>query len=236
MRYLTFREPSPPPGDGPPAEQRKTGPHRDFRHRRRPVPRYLVVREGGVEPPRPCGHWNLNPARLPIPPPAHWVCPRASAPCGGRCLPTSRRLARPGPWIHIAFPTRSRRGRERPRTGAGPCPSPPRPRHRPAPTGIDRAPTALRPRPPVRDRTGTTVRCGTLGGGHLYDPGQTYREVPGAQRASTTVDGADRGNQPIQRRVDTISKQYQASTTRQYDGKTRNDSDGHDGGGAPWES
>ncbi len=35
------------------------------------------VREGGVEPPRPCGHWNLNPARLPIPPPAHWVCPRA---------------------------------------------------------------------------------------------------------------------------------------------------------------
>ncbi len=30
-----------------------------------------VVREGGVEPPRPCGHWNLNPARLPIPPPAH---------------------------------------------------------------------------------------------------------------------------------------------------------------------
>ena len=25
-----------------------------------------VVREGGVEPPRPCGHWNLNPARLPF--------------------------------------------------------------------------------------------------------------------------------------------------------------------------
>ncbi len=40
------------------------------------------VREGGVEPPRPCGHWNLNPARLPIPPPAHWVCPPAPSPCG----------------------------------------------------------------------------------------------------------------------------------------------------------
>src|SRR6266513_4817920 len=24
-----------------------------------------VVREGGFEPPRPCGHWDLNPARLP---------------------------------------------------------------------------------------------------------------------------------------------------------------------------
>src|SRR4051795_11146754 len=41
-----------------------------------------VVREGGVEPPRPCGHWNLNPARLPIPPPAHWVCLRAAVPRG----------------------------------------------------------------------------------------------------------------------------------------------------------
>ena len=27
-----------------------------------------MVREGGLEPPRPLGHWNLNPARLPIPP------------------------------------------------------------------------------------------------------------------------------------------------------------------------
>src|SRR5579884_1540237 len=26
------------------------------------------VGEGGLEPPRPCGHRNLNPARLPIPP------------------------------------------------------------------------------------------------------------------------------------------------------------------------
>ena len=28
----------------------------------------LVVREEGLEPSRPLGHWNLNPARLPIPP------------------------------------------------------------------------------------------------------------------------------------------------------------------------
>ena len=27
-----------------------------------------TVREGGVEPPRPFGHWHLKPARLPIPP------------------------------------------------------------------------------------------------------------------------------------------------------------------------
>src|SRR4051794_33916036 len=35
------------------------------------VPRCVVagrVGEGGVEPPRPFGHRNLNPARLPIPP------------------------------------------------------------------------------------------------------------------------------------------------------------------------
>lgn len=66
---------------------------------------------------------------------------------------------------------------------------------------------------------------------------------------STTVDGADRGNQPIYRRVDTISKQYQVSSTHQHDRKThkhdrkhdrkhdsKTRSDGHDGGGAPWES
>src|SRR5699024_8744455 len=30
--------------------------------------RLPAVREGGVEPPRPCGHTDLNRARLPIPP------------------------------------------------------------------------------------------------------------------------------------------------------------------------
>ena len=29
---------------------------------------FAVVREGGVEPPRPLGHTDLNRARLPIPP------------------------------------------------------------------------------------------------------------------------------------------------------------------------
>ena len=30
-----------------------------------------VVREAGVEPARPCEHWHLKPASLPIPPLAH---------------------------------------------------------------------------------------------------------------------------------------------------------------------
>jgi hypothetical protein len=31
----------------------------------------LLVRERGLEPPRPCGHYDLNVARLPVPPLAH---------------------------------------------------------------------------------------------------------------------------------------------------------------------
>src|SRR5690606_32352086 len=38
--------------------------------------RLTVVREGGLEPPRPCGHWHLKPARLPIPPLARATHPR----------------------------------------------------------------------------------------------------------------------------------------------------------------
>ncbi len=60
----------------------------------------LLVREGGVEPPRPFGHWNLNPARLPIPPPAHWVCSGPSHFSVG-APGDIRRLARRRPWIHI---------------------------------------------------------------------------------------------------------------------------------------
>ena len=30
-----------------------------------------MVPRRGLEPPRPCGHWHLKPARLPIPPPGH---------------------------------------------------------------------------------------------------------------------------------------------------------------------
>ncbi len=71
--------------------------------------RYSAVREGGVEPPRPFGHWNLNPARLPIPPPAHGCCLLVSFTPWGlprpvrRRLPTSRTLARCSGWNHIRF-------------------------------------------------------------------------------------------------------------------------------------
>ena len=33
----------------------------------------LVVHEAGVEPARPCEHWHLKPASLPIPPLVHQV-------------------------------------------------------------------------------------------------------------------------------------------------------------------
>ena len=33
---------------------------------RREIREEPVVREGGIEPPRPCGHWHLKPARLPF--------------------------------------------------------------------------------------------------------------------------------------------------------------------------
>jgi hypothetical protein len=50
--------------------------------------------------------------------------------------------------------------------------------------------------------------------------------------ASTLVDEADRGNQPIHPRVDTISKQYQVRQRPQ--GAKQDGSD--IGGGASWES
>ena len=34
---------------------------------------FLVVHEAGVEPARPCEHWHLKPASLPIPPLVHQV-------------------------------------------------------------------------------------------------------------------------------------------------------------------
>src|SRR5690606_40929921 len=37
---------------------------------------HLGVGEGGLEPPRPCGHWHLKPARLPIPPLARVETPK----------------------------------------------------------------------------------------------------------------------------------------------------------------
>lgn len=93
---------------------------------RDPFRRFLSVREGGVEPPRPCGHWNLNPARLPIPPPAHWVCPPAPA-LSARRLPTRRTLARCAGWVHIPFPWGPRPRPRKPRATSD-IPSAPAPR------------------------------------------------------------------------------------------------------------
>lgn len=42
--------------------------NRQSRTREYTSPHPKVVGEGGLEPPRPCGHWHLKPARLPIPP------------------------------------------------------------------------------------------------------------------------------------------------------------------------
>ena len=89
----------------------------------------------------------------------------------------------------------------------------------------------------------STVRCGTLVCDPLYDPGQKYDRAVLPQEfdaelrrelseASTSVDRADRGNQPISRRVDTISKQYQAM---RYPPSGKQDGSSY-GGGAPWES
>ncbi len=47
------------------------------------------VREGGLEPPRPCGHRNLNPARLPIPPLAR---EQGSVPADAPRLPRVRAI------------------------------------------------------------------------------------------------------------------------------------------------
>ena len=58
----------------------------------------LVVREGGVEPPRPFGHTDLNRARLPIPPLAR--CPRRG--CESIAAPTegAKAVVRPSR-IHV---------------------------------------------------------------------------------------------------------------------------------------
>lgn len=163
-----------------------------------------AVREGGVEPPRPCGHWNLNPARLPIPPPAHWVCLPAPFPSfRARRLPTPRTLARRPGWVHIPFPgagapTSASTDGLRPSRPASPEARPRRPPMPPElPPMSSGTPPPGSPRPPrmpplrinlclftyqprtgparlPRSRTGRTLGCGTLVYGRLYDPGQTY--------------------------------------------------------------
>src|SRR3954467_6635644 len=58
-----------------------------------------MVREGGVEPPRPFGHTDLNRARLPIPP----LAPEARS-----GYPTPRSAPKPG--RRTTRPTRARAG------------------------------------------------------------------------------------------------------------------------------
>ena len=43
-----------------------------------------MVRKGGLEPPQPCGHKNLNLARLPIPPLSHAPEEQRGALCAPR--------------------------------------------------------------------------------------------------------------------------------------------------------
>lgn len=195
-------------------------------------PGLSAVREGGVEPPRPCGHWNLNPARLPIPPPAHWVCLRAVSPWGWR-LPTPRTLARGQGWVHIPYRgAAAHQGRRHPA-----------PTHRSSGYVSTRVCSRINlvPVPPVSPGAGRGPQSGA---GHLSAAASTIldrtesaggvrRGAPqGTSEASTPVDEADRGNQPIDRRVDTISKQYQV---RQYPLCGVQDGSSY-GGGAPWES
>ena len=55
------------------------------------------MREGGVEPPRDCAHWILNPARLPIPPLSRVpVSRRRRPPCSARDLVRPGRVYRTG--------------------------------------------------------------------------------------------------------------------------------------------
>lgn len=142
---------------------------RNGRHPR-DAARFDGVREGGVEPPRPCGHWNLNPARLPIPPPAHWVCLPRPAPFGALRLPTPRTLARWSGWIHIPFPAAVPPPPTGPHEPGSPRPASPGPRRR----GGDRFTYQPRTGSPrlYRSRTESTAGCGTLVCGPLYDPWQ----------------------------------------------------------------
>jgi len=144
----------------------RNGPHRDHDEGR------SLVREGGVEPPRPFGHWNLNPARLPIPPPAHWVCPRVLLPAvlGPSDIEKISTLEVVG---SHPFPSASP-----PPPEGGPPAKVPAPGR--VPTEPDRLPLRINvcrftyqprtgPAHLLRRRARCTVRCGTLVWRRLYD-------------------------------------------------------------------
>ena len=277
----TDRGPTPLPPT-PPGPRRRvivlTRPHRTRRspkpsqtRRSPPGPRpegLPSVREGGVEPPRPFGHWNLNPARLPIPPPAHWVCPRALPPGGWR-LPTCRRLARCTGWIHIPFPwagppvPASGTLRARPPSGVtGSHPTRPLAPVTPSDLPLRTPPTPRHVSTHVSTWTGSRINLVPVtaispgggqgpqsGAGHLSAAPSTILGRSSAQAVvQKEFDGPTRGNQPIYRRVDTISKQYQGSQhdNHHYRHRDRHHGSRHggrydsqcgdDGGGAPWES
>ncbi len=126
-----------------------------------------VVREGGVEPPRPCGHWNLNPARLPIPPPAHLGVAASGLHLFGATA-----------WRHLKISTPRR-------VGSHPFVSGARQANKevgrgPAPAGAD-TPDRGRPRP---------ERCGETCGSRNAAPGA--RRAPGKPRPRPHSPGAPR--------------------------------------------
>lgn len=189
----------------------------DMRNGRHPrdAARFDGVREGGVEPPRPFGHWNLNPARLPIPPPAHWVCLPVLAPWGLAPSDIENISTLAGVDSHpfpadrlrpAATPRPPPRGPHgRPSTPV-PRPAPPRtsPREPPADPGLVSRRSPSRPcrghdRPTYQPRTGTTrlprrrtestAGCGTLVRGPLYDPWQNDGHRHGRRSSKRSLGG-----------------------------------------------
>ena len=72
----------------------------DGTHENANPPRQPLVGEGGLEPPRPCGHRNLNPARLPIPPLARASVGAQGTGSSPRGSPPSDRA----PWVRYGRP------------------------------------------------------------------------------------------------------------------------------------
>ncbi len=195
-------------GDRSPPDNEKRALTRTFVSGENPFRRFLLVREGGVEPPRPCGHWNLNPARLPIPPPAHWVLPPRPSPVRCERLATCRRLARCGGRFHIScfgrLPAAEKTAeacRGGPRTaiadGDGTAATGPgRTRGRPC------AGAAHRAYPPGGHPRGTSRRCkeqrGRIGSGSGSGSGTRRGEEAGPEDGDTenrrgTEEGTQRG-------------------------------------------